>query len=123
MVYSAADLFVLPSLQDNLANTVLEAMACGVPVVSFNAGGTPDMVRPGLTGQLVPAFDVSALAAMIVQLLNTPGLLKTMSAHCRRVALDEYPLTLQAQRYAELYKTLFSGSANEGCSVPIEPLP
>lgn len=122
-VYSAADLFVLPSLQDNLANTVLEAMACGVPVVSFDAGGTPDMVRPGVTGQLVPAYDVSALAAMIVQLLNTPGLLKTMSTHCRRVALDEYPLTLQAQRYAELYKTLFSGSANEGCSVPIEPLP
>lgn len=112
VVYSAADLFVLPSLQDNLANTVLEAMACGVPVVSFNAGGTPDMVRPGITGQLVQAFDVPALAAMIVQLMNTTGLLKTMSAHCRRVALDEYSLTLQAQRYAELYKALVSDPAN-----------
>lgn len=122
VVYSAADLFVLPSLQDNLANTVLEAMACGVPVVSFNAGGTPDMVRPGVTGQLVPAFDIPALAVMIVQLLNTPGLLKTMSTHCRQVARDEYPLTLQAQRYAELYKTLVSDSANEGRSLSIGPL-
>ena len=112
LVYSAADLFVLPSLQDNLANTVLEAMACGVPVVSFNAGGTPDMVRPGITGQLVPAYDVSALAAVIVQLMNAPDLLRSMSAHCRRVALDEYSLTLQAQRYAELYKALGSAPAN-----------
>jgi len=102
--YSAADLLVLPSLQDNLANTILEAMACGVPVVSFDSGGTPDMVRPGLTGQLVPAFDVYALAAAIMKLLNAPALLKKMSAHCRRVALAEYSLTLQAQRYAELYK-------------------
>jgi glycosyltransferase involved in cell wall biosynthesis len=112
VAYSAADLFVLPSLQDNLANTVLEAMACGIPVVGFNVGGTPDMVRPGLTGQLVPAFDVAAFAAAIVQLMNAPDLLKSMSAHCRRVALDEYPLTLQALRYAELYEALVSETAN-----------
>lgn len=105
-VYSAADLFVLPSLQDNLANTVLEAMACGVPVVSFNSGGTPEMVRPGITGQLVPAFDVSALGDTIVGLLNAPEARQKMSAHCRRVALDEYSLELQAQRYADLYKSL-----------------
>ncbi len=105
-VYSAADLFVLPSLQDNLANTVLESMACGVPVVSFDAGGTPDMVRPGITGRLVPAFDVSTLASTMVELLNAPDVLKTMSAHCRRVALEDYPLVLQAQRYASLYQEL-----------------
>lgn len=105
-VYSAADLFVLPSLQDNLANTVLEAMACGVPVVSFDAGGTPDMVRPGITGQLVPAFEVPVLASTIVELLNAPDVLKTMSAHCRRVALEDYPLVLQAERYASLYQEL-----------------
>lgn len=111
-VYSAADLFVLPSLQDNLANTVLEAMACGVPVVSFNSGGTPEMVRPGITGQLVPAFDVSALAATIVEMMNAPEYRKILSENCRRVALDEYPLQLQAQRYAELYKSLVSNFAN-----------
>jgi glycosyltransferase involved in cell wall biosynthesis len=105
-VYSAADLFILPSLQDNLANTVLEAMACGVPVVSFDAGGTPDMVRPGITGQLVPAFDVPVLASTMVELLNAPDVLKTMSAHCRRVVLNDYPLSLQAQRYASLYQEL-----------------
>jgi glycosyltransferase involved in cell wall biosynthesis len=105
-VYSAADLFVLPSFQDNLANTVLEAMACGVPVVSFNAGGTPDMVRPGLTGQLVPAFDVPALGNTIVEMLNAHEARQKMSVHCRRVALEEYSLELQAWRYADLYKSL-----------------
>ena len=105
-VYSAADLFILPSLQDNLANTVLESIACGVPVVSFDAGGTPDMVRPGITGQLVPAYDVPVLASTIVELLNAPDALRTMSAHCRRVALEDYPLVLQAQRYASLYQEL-----------------
>lgn len=109
-VYSAADLFILPSLQDNLANTVLESMACGVPVVSFDAGGTSDMVRPGITGQLVPAFDVNALAATIVEMMNAPEHRKILSENCRRVALDEYPLRLQAQRYAELYKTFVSDS-------------
>ncbi|MEP6889188.1 MAG: glycosyl transferase, partial [Nitrospirota bacterium] len=61
---------------------------------------------PGLTGQLAPAFDVGALGDTIVGLLNAPEARQKMSAHCRRVALDEYSLELQAQRYADLYKSL-----------------
>ena len=105
-MYSAADLFVLPSLQDNLPNTVLEAMACGVPAVSFNAGGTTDLVRPGITGYLAPAFEVPAFASAIIELLNTPTKRNEMAKNCRRIVLEEYPLELQAQRYSELYKSL-----------------
>ena len=56
-VYSAADIFVLPSLEDNLPNTILEAMSCGTPVVAFDTGGMPEMVESGVTGQIVPLGD------------------------------------------------------------------
>ena len=52
LVYSAADIVVVPSLEDNLPNVGLKAMACGTPVVGFDIGGSPDFVRPGETGLL-----------------------------------------------------------------------
>jgi glycosyltransferase involved in cell wall biosynthesis len=106
LVYSAADLFVIPSLQDNLPNTVLESMACGTPVVGFDVGGIPDMVRPGKTGLLAPAGDVNALLVAISQLLHDHEMRVSMSATCRRVAVEEYRLEVQAHSYAELYKSM-----------------
>jgi glycosyltransferase involved in cell wall biosynthesis len=103
MVYSAADLFAICSLQDNLPNTVLEAIACGIPVVGFAIGGIPDMVRNGVNGLTVPATDVDALAEAICQVLNDRALREDMGANARRIAVEEYALDLQARRYAELY--------------------
>lgn len=108
-LYSAADLFVIPSLQDNLPNTVLEAMACGTPTLGFDIGGIPDMVRPGITGMLVPPADAPALGAAMVRLFQEPENLRQMGENCRRIALEEYPLTLQAERYAKLYESLLGG--------------
>jgi len=109
IAYSAADVFVIPSLQDNLPNTVLEAIACGTPVVGFDVSGIPDLVRPGITGYLAPVQDVSALRNAIVDLLGDPDTLAEMSANCRRVAKKEYDLNLQAKRYAELYEKILTG--------------
>jgi glycosyltransferase involved in cell wall biosynthesis len=106
VVYSAADIFVMPSRQDNLPNTVLESMACGTPVLGHSVGGIQDMVRPGVTGAQVPPEDVEALTAGIVDMLGNPQWLDEMSANCRRVALEEYPLTLQASRYIRLYDAM-----------------
>ena len=104
--YSAADLFVIPSLQDNLPNTVMEALSCGTPVVGFAVGGIPDMVRPGVTGALAPPNDAAALGATIASLLNQPERLAEMSAQCRRIALAEYGMNTQAHRYMKLYQTI-----------------
>src|SRR5205085_2749672 len=90
MIYSAADLFVIPSLQDNLPNTVLESMACGTPVVGFDVGGIQDLVQSGRTGQLVPARDSIALRDAMTQLLNAPSTCRMMGAECRKVAVKEY---------------------------------
>ena len=106
LVYSAADIIVIPSIQDNLPNTVLESIACGTPVVGFDVGGIPDMVRPGITGLLAPAQDSEALSAAIVELLYDPGRLAEMSANCRRVAEEEYTLERQTKAYVRLYKAL-----------------
>lgn len=61
-IYNEADVYVIPSRQENLSNAVTEAMACGVPVVAFDVGGMPDMIVHGETGYLAKAFDCKELA-------------------------------------------------------------
>ena len=108
VAYSAADVFVIPSLQESFGQTVTESMACGTPVVGFDTGGIPDMVRPGVTGELAPVGDAPALAAAIARLLADPAAARRVGQTCRRVAVDEYALHLQASRYLDLYRTLGS---------------
>jgi glycosyltransferase involved in cell wall biosynthesis len=106
LAYSAADVVVCPSLQDNLPNTILESMACGVPVVGFNVGGIPDLVREGITGNLVPVGDIAGLRDSILCILRNPTLRAAMATNCRRVAVEEYSLEIQARRYINLYETI-----------------
>ncbi len=110
-IYSAADLFVIPSLQENLPQTALEAMSCGTPVVGFDVGGIPDLVRPGVTGELAPVGDAGALGAAIRKMLKDPEKLMELSANCRRVVIEEYAHDVQAGRYADLYRALITARA------------
>ncbi len=105
-IYSAADLFVIPSLQDNLPNTVLESMACGTPAVGFDVGGIPDMVEHRKTGLLVPLHDATALGAAMLELLRSPDRRLIFAENCRQSALTNFSLTQQARRYYELYTRL-----------------
>lgn len=109
MVYSAADILVIPSLQDNLPNTILEAMACGTPVVGFNIGGIPDVVRPGVTGSLVEVGNINDFRNSIKRSLNDADGLQKMSENCRSVIVEEYSLEVQAQKYTELYHKMLNG--------------
>lgn len=106
LFYSALDVFVCPSLQDNLPNTVLESLACGTPVIGSRAGGIPDMVRPGATGWLVRPEDAGELAEAFDDAFSNPGRIAMMSERCREVALRDYALPVQAAAYADLYETL-----------------
>ncbi|HSV14047.1 MAG TPA: glycosyltransferase family 4 protein [Tepidisphaeraceae bacterium] len=108
VIYSAADVFAMPSLQESFGQTITESMACGTPVVAFNTGGIPDLVRPGITGQLAAAGDAAALRDSMRQILRNPASWPQLSANCRRIAIEEYSLQTQAQRYAELYQTILS---------------
>ncbi|MDD2733785.1 MAG: glycosyltransferase [Desulfuromonadaceae bacterium] len=104
-LYSLADVFVLPSLEDNLPNTVLEAMACGTPVVGFDTGGIPDMISHKVNGFLARPRDVSSLAEGIDWCLFSCDR-TTISSVCREWVLARYSLPAQSKAYATIYKEL-----------------
>ncbi len=92
-LYQGAQLFVLPSIQEGLGIVALEAMACGVPVVSTMCGGTDGIVIDDQTGRLVPNNNASAMAEAISDLLQQPALLANMRAECVRTVQQHYART------------------------------
>jgi glycosyltransferase involved in cell wall biosynthesis len=113
IAYCAADLLVLPTRADNLPLGLLESMACGTPMVSFRVGGVPELVRPGITGYLAEPGEAPDLAHGICQLLEDVALRQAMSHQCRAIALKEYPLELQVQRYLALYRQVLAPAQHE----------
>jgi glycosyltransferase involved in cell wall biosynthesis len=104
IAYSAADLFIFPTRADIFGLVLQESMACGTPMVSFNVGGVSDLVRPDVTGYLAEPDNIQEFCDGIVRLLEDNELRANMSTNCRAIAISEYSLDLQAQRYIELYK-------------------
>ncbi len=106
LLYSAADVFVAPSVQDNLPNTVMEAIACGTPCVAFDIGGMPDMIEHQGNGYLAQAFKVEDLAKGIAWTLENPERHQNLSQRAREKTEQEFPLEKQAQRYTSLFQSL-----------------
>lgn len=106
LAYSAGDVFLAPSLQDNLPNTVMEALACGTPCVAFNIGGMPDMIEHKINGYLAPAFNVADLAYGIHWVLEDKARHDSLCSKAREKVLQEFTLELQAERYMELYRDI-----------------
>ncbi|MEH2421030.1 MAG: glycosyltransferase [Nostoc sp.] len=108
VAYSAADLFLFPTRADVCGLVGLEAAACCTPTVAFNVGGVPDYVRPGITGYLAKPEDTDDFCNGIVQLLEDVNLRDRMNQNCRKVAVEEYSLEVQAQRYIQLYQQILN---------------
>jgi glycosyltransferase involved in cell wall biosynthesis len=106
IVYSAADVFVLPSLEDNLPQTGVESIACGTPVVAFKVGGIPDYVKPHKTGLLAERDRVPDLARQLEWILNHPTERRRMGNAARLLAEAEFDQATQALKYAKLYQNL-----------------
>jgi glycosyltransferase involved in cell wall biosynthesis len=107
-VYSAADVFVIPSLEDNQPNTVLEAMACGTAVAGFGVGGIPEMVQTGETGVLAKNREVNELARAIEYLLMHEPERRRMATAARQCVEQRFTRTGQVQKYSELYARLLA---------------
>ncbi len=104
LAYSAADVFVAPSREDNLPNTVAESLACGTPVAAFRVGGIPDMVRHEHNGFLARPFDTQHLAQGIAALLVKERR-EQLSAQARAVAKNLFAPQVIATNYRELYQS------------------
>ena len=106
LIYSAADVFVIPSLQEAFGQTGTEAMACCTPVVGFDVGGIPEFVRSNETGFLVPPADVRKLAEAIEALLSNRELRDRMGRRGRESVLQSYTLEGMASQYLEVYNNM-----------------
>lgn len=114
--YAAADLFVLPTLADNLPNVILESMACATPVLTFDVGGCPEAVRHLQTGYVARYGDAADLARGLAQLLDDATLRERLGLRAREVACREYSTEIQARRFLDLYDQLLSNERTvSGC--------
>jgi len=105
LIYSAADVMVVPSKQENLSNSIMESLACGTPVVAFDIGGNSDMIKHGYNGYLAAPFDESDIACGIEWLLNTESI-ESLSAHARKTVIDNYSEQIISQKYGHLYQKI-----------------
>jgi len=85
---------------------MLEAMACGTPVISFRTGGMPEVIRDDMHGYTVPLADLTAFAEKIVHLMAADDTRKKMSAACRTLIEDKFRQQHQANAYARLFSDL-----------------
>jgi glycosyltransferase involved in cell wall biosynthesis len=110
LAYAAADAFVIPSRQDNLPNTGVEALACGTPLVAFGQGGLPDLVDHRHNGWLARAFDADELAAGLAWVLQAEQA-PSLRAAARAKAEACYAAPVVARAHAELYRAVLAGAA------------
>jgi glycosyltransferase involved in cell wall biosynthesis len=109
-LYSAADVLVFPSRQENLPNTIMEAMACGLPAVAFRVGGTPELIDHGITGYLADPYDVSDLASGISWVLSDSARRRNLREESRRSAVEKYRIERVVEAYLSLYERILKNS-------------
>jgi len=110
-VYRAASVFVLPSLNEGMSNTVLEAMASGLPLVLTDTGGTQELLSDGLNGFVVEKECAASIASALRRYMEQPELVARHGAESRRRA-GERSWGATAQAYAGLFREHFAGAAH-----------
>ncbi len=104
-VMNGLDLFVLPSLAEGISNTILEAMASGLPVVATAVGGNADLVTDGDSGQIVPAADVELLAQALVAWMGDASRRQRAGAAGRRIVEQRFSLPAMVDAYRRVYQS------------------
>ncbi len=102
-LYSAVDIMIVPSLQENLSNAIMESLACATPVVGFDIGGNSDMIEHQKNGYLAKPFDTSDLKDGIEWILNNENY-EELCKNARKKVLKEFDSVVVAKSYIELYR-------------------
>lgn len=106
LMYSAADVYITPSLVDNLPNTVMEALSCGTPCVAFNIGGMGDMILHKENGYLARPFDTNDLAYGLFWIISNQRRLAGLSDRARSESIRKFDFLKQAERYNDLFEKM-----------------
>jgi glycosyltransferase involved in cell wall biosynthesis len=105
-LYSACDVMIAPSIQENLSNAIMESLSCGTPVVRFNVGGNNDMIEHQKNGYLAKPFDSNDLAKGIEWVLEDEQRHQKLSLVAREKVIEKFDSKKIAKQYIELYQTL-----------------
>lgn len=105
-IMRSLDCFALPSLAEGISNTILEAMASGLPVIATDVGGNADLVVAGKTGEIVPAADPEAMAMQIVKLATQPDVARSMGLAGREIVEQKFSMTAMVAAYQGTYDKL-----------------
>ncbi|WP_163350656.1 FkbM family methyltransferase [Desulfovibrio sp. JC010] len=103
-LYSALDLYLYTPLADTCPLVVIEALSCGLPVVSFATGGVPNLVRQGVDGFVTPVKDVRALVKAATALIRQPELRKQFALEARKGVLERFRIEDMAAKFDEVYR-------------------
>ncbi len=109
-IYAACDFVVVPSLEDNQPQVGLEAMACGRPVIGFNATGIPEYVEDGVTGLLATAGNIDHLSNLIKELIESLEECRVMGQRARKKLETEFEAVTQSKSYARLYENFVNST-------------
>ena len=100
------DLFVLPSLAEGISNTILEAMASGLPVLATDVGGNPELIEPGVTGSLVPRNDADSMARAMHAYVESAELCRRQGSNARRTLERRFGMQAMAGAYMAVYDSM-----------------
>jgi colanic acid/amylovoran biosynthesis glycosyltransferase len=102
------DIFFHASLSEGIANSVVEAMACGLPVVCTDCGGMAEAIQGGVEGILTPTRDPDSAAQALIRLIDEPSLREKMGMAGRERVLNQFSIEIQANKFSELYELLLN---------------
>lgn len=106
MVYSAADVFVIPSLMDNFPNTVLESLMCGTPVISFPVGGIIEIIQDDINGYIANEINAESLKSTLLKFIDN---IDKFNPHAIRLkAIEKFDLIQQAKEYVCVYNSILT---------------